>query len=116
MDGKSVQDKANNYMVCVTEAGGLMSLSACDLSTGELYVTSVPASEEWLRDEIGIYEPSEIIGDASLLEIISSQALPGSRNIVYTAWDRREDNLVRNQFGEPAAVVAALLQRSGLAK
>ncbi|KOP68814.1 DNA mismatch repair protein MutS [Bacillus sp. FJAT-18019] len=102
MDGKSVQDKANNYMVCVTEAGGLMSLSACDLSTGELYVTSVPASEEWLRDEIGIYEPSEIIGDGSLLEIISSQALPGSRNIVYTAWDRREDNLVRTQFGEPA--------------
>lgn len=102
MDGKSVQDKANNYMVCVTETGGLMSLSACDLSTGELYVTSVPASEEWLRDEIGIYEPSEIIGDASLLDIISSQALPGSRNIVYTAWDRREDQLVRTQFGEPA--------------
>ncbi|MFG1733223.1 DNA mismatch repair protein MutS [Paenibacillus sp. 843] len=102
MDGKVVHDKSNNYMVCVTEAGGLMSLSACDLSTGELYVTSVPSSEEWLRDEIGLYEPSEIIGDASLLDIISSQALPGSRNIVYTAWDRREDALVRTQFGEPA--------------
>lgn len=102
MDGKVVHDKSNNYMVCVTEAGGLMSLSACDLSTGELYVTSVPSSEEWLRDEIGIYEPSEIIGDASLLGIISSQALPGSRNIVYTAWDRREDALVRTQFGESA--------------
>ncbi|SEM09008.1 DNA mismatch repair protein MutS [Paenibacillus sp. cl141a] len=102
MDGKVVHDKSNNYMVCVTEAGGLMSLSACDLSTGELYVTSVPSSEEWLRDEIGIYEPSEIIGDASLLAIISSQALPGSRNIVYTAWDRREDALVRTQFGEAA--------------
>lgn len=102
MDGKVVHDKSNNYMVCVTEAGGLMSLSACDLSTGELYVTSVPSSEEWLRDEIGLYEPSEIIGDASLLDIISSQALPGSRNIVYTAWDRREDALVRSQFGEPA--------------
>lgn len=100
MDGKVVHDKSNNYMVCVTEAGGLISLSACDLSTGELYVTSVPSSEEWLRDEIGIYEPSEIIGDASLLGIISSQALPGSRNIVYTAWDRREDALVRTQFGE----------------
>ncbi|MHA2855330.1 DNA mismatch repair protein MutS [Paenibacillus lautus] len=104
MDGKVVHDKSNNYMVCVTEAGGLMSLSACDLSTGELYVTSVPSSEEWLRDEIGIYEPSEIIGDASLLGIISSQALPGSRNIVYTAWDRREDALVRTQFGEAAWV------------
>ncbi|MGG4341880.1 DNA mismatch repair protein MutS [Paenibacillus lautus] len=102
MDGKVVHDKSNNYMVCVTEAGGLMSLSACDLSTGELYVTSVPSSEEWLRDEIGLYEPSEIIGDAALLDIISSQALPGSRNIVYTAWDRREDTLVRTQFGEPA--------------
>ncbi|PCL94861.1 DNA mismatch repair protein MutS [Paenibacillus lautus] len=102
MDGKVVHDKSNNYMVCVTEAGGFMSLSACDLSTGELYVTSVPSSEEWLRDEIGIYEPSEIIGDASLLGIISSQALPGSRNIVYTAWDRREDALVRTQFGEAA--------------
>lgn len=102
MDGKVVHDKSNNYMVCVTETGGLMSLSACDLSTGELYVTSVPSSEEWLRDEIGLYEPSEIIGDAALLDIISSQALPGSRNIVYTAWDRREDGLVRTQFGEPA--------------
>lgn len=102
MDGKVVHDKSNNYMVCVTETGGLMSLSACDLSTGELYVTSVPSSEEWLRDEIGLYEPSEIIGDAALLDIISSQALPGSRNIVYTAWDRREDALVRTQFGEPA--------------
>ncbi|MGC6584262.1 DNA mismatch repair protein MutS [Paenibacillus sp. Dod16] len=102
MDGKVVHDKSNNYMVCVTETGGLMSLSACDLSTGELYVTSVPSSEEWLRDEIGLYEPSEIIGDAALLDIISSQALLGSRNIVYTAWDRREDALVRTQFGEPA--------------
>ena len=65
MDGKVVHDKSNNYMVCVTETGGLMSLSACDLSTGELYVTSVPSSEEWSRDEIGLYEPSEIIGDAA---------------------------------------------------
>ena len=104
MDGKVVHDKSNNYMVCVTEAGGLMSLSACDLSTGELYVTSVPSSEEWLRDEIGIYEPSEIIGDASLLGIISSQALPGSRNIVYTAWDRRRigsDPIRRSGMGPP---------------
>ncbi|GAB6930133.1 DNA mismatch repair protein MutS [Paenibacillus sp. JCM 10914] len=102
MDGKVVQDKSNNYMVCITESSGLMSLSACDLSTGELYVTSVPSSEEWLRDEINIYEPSEIIGDASLLEIISSHALPGAKAVLYTAWDRREDHRVKSQFGEPA--------------
>ncbi|ANY71711.1 DNA mismatch repair protein MutS [Paenibacillus ihbetae] len=102
MEGKAVSDKSNNYMVCVTEAGGLLSLAACDLSTGELYVTSVPFSEEWLRDEINIYEPSEIIGDSKLLEIIASQALPGSRNVVHTAWERREDGLVKSQFGEAA--------------
>lgn len=102
MEGKAVSDKSNNYMVCVTETGGLLSLAACDLSTGELYVTSVPFSEEWLRDEINIYEPSEIIGDARLLEIIASQALPGSRNVVHTAWERREDGLVKSQFGEAA--------------
>lgn len=102
MDGKVVNDKSNNYMVCITAYGGLTALAACDLSTGELYVTSVPSSEEWLRDEIGIYEPSEIIGDDNLLEIVSSQALVSSRPVVYTSWERRDDNLVRTQFGEPA--------------
>ncbi|WP_442950340.1 hypothetical protein [Paenibacillus sp. DMB20] len=99
MEGKAVSDKSNNYMVCLTTHGGLMALAACDLSTGELYVTSVPASEEWLRDEIGIYEPSEMIGDSRLLELVSSQALPTSRPVLYTAWERRDDNLVRSQFG-----------------
>jgi DNA mismatch repair protein MutS len=33
----------------------MLALAACDLSTGELYVTSVPDSKEWLLDEINIY-------------------------------------------------------------
>ncbi|MGG1876061.1 DNA mismatch repair protein MutS [Paenibacillus cisolokensis] len=102
MDSKVVGDKSNNYMVCVTGTGGLYSLAACDLSTGELYVTSVPASEEWLRDEINLYEPSEMIGDADLLDVISGQMPPGGRAVVYTPWERREDELVKSQFGEAA--------------
>lgn len=102
MDSKVVGEKSNNYMVCVTSAGGMFSLAACDLSTGELYVTSAPASDEWLRDEIGLYEPSEIIGDSALLDIISGQMPPGGRAIVYTARERREDELVKSQFGEAA--------------
>lgn len=102
MDGKSVNDKSNNYMVCITAHGGLMALAACDLSTGELYVTSVPASEEWLRDEIGIYEPSEVIGDKDLLEVVSSQTLSMDRPVLYTPWERQDDQLVRSQFGEAA--------------
>lgn len=102
MEGKAVSDKSNNYMICLTEQNGLMALGACDLSTGELYVTSVPSSEEWLRDEIGIYEPSEMIGDSRLLQTVSAQALPTARPVLYTAWDRRDDSLVRSQFGEAA--------------
>lgn len=101
MDGKNLGDRANNYVVCVTEASGMLALSASDLSTGELYVTSVPYAEEWLMDEINIYEPSEIIGDARLLTLISSRTLPTSRKIVYTEWDKSKDDLVRSQFGEP---------------
>ncbi|WP_054955779.1 DNA mismatch repair protein MutS [Paenibacillus dakarensis] len=102
MDGKVVHEKSNNYMVCITDHGGLTALAACDLSTGELYVTSVPASEEWLRDEIGIYEPSEVIGDSSLLEAVSAHSAHLSRPVLYTPWERRDDNLVRDQFGEAA--------------
>ncbi|AOZ91140.1 DNA mismatch repair protein MutS [Paenibacillus crassostreae] len=102
MDGKNIADKSNNYLVCVTTSGGMMSLSACDLSTGELYVTSVPSSLEWLRDEINIYEPSEIIGDEGMIESIRSLQLQGNRPVMYTPWDKKEEKLVRSQFGEAA--------------
>ncbi|HEY2493516.1 MAG TPA: DNA mismatch repair protein MutS, partial [Paenibacillus sp.] len=59
-----------------------------------------PSSLEWLRDEINIYEPSEIIGDESVLESIRSLQLQGNRPVVYTPWSRRDEKLVRSQFGE----------------
>ncbi|USB34874.1 DNA mismatch repair protein MutS [Paenibacillus sp. YPG26] len=100
MEGKTIGDKANNYLLCVTEVGGVMAVSACDLSTGELYVTSAPSSFEWLRDEIGLYTPAEIIGDASLLEWIESTANPVGRPVVYTPWDKQKEEMARKQFTE----------------
>lgn len=101
MEGKVLGDKSNNYMVCVTETDGMLALAACDLSTGELYVTSVPDSKEWLLDEINIYEPSEMLGDGHLLDFVTSRMSPVGRRVVYTAWDKSKDDLVRDQFGEP---------------
>ncbi|MNH82427.1 DNA mismatch repair protein MutS [compost metagenome] len=100
MEGKTIGDKANNYLLCVTEVGGVMAVSACDLSTGELYVTSAPSSYEWLRDEIGLYTPAEIIGDTSLLDWIESTASPVGRPVVYTPWDKHKEDLARKQFTE----------------
>lgn len=104
MDGKIISDKSNNYLVCVTETDGMMALAACDMTTGELYVTSVLSGTEWLRDEIGIYEPAEIIGDAPLLEKLKSEASLLAKPVVYTPWDKHDEELARRQFGESAWV------------
>lgn len=100
MEGKTLGDKSNNYMVCLTGNQNTLALAACDLSTGELYVTSVPYSKEWLTDEIGIYEPSELVGDAALLETVEAEASPIGRPVVYTSWTKNKEDLVRQQFGE----------------
>ncbi|WP_310550398.1 DNA mismatch repair protein MutS [Paenibacillus glufosinatiresistens] len=100
MDGRIVADKTNNYLVCVTELEGMAALAACDLTTGELYVTSSPAEADSLRGEIGIYEPAEIIGDPQLLELLKGEPLPGARPVVYTPWEKRGDEQARSQFGE----------------
>lgn len=100
MEGKTIGDKANNYLLCVTELNGIMAVSACDLSTGELYVTSAPSSYEWLRDEIGLYSPAEIIGDTSLLDWIQSTANPVGRPVVYTPWEKSKEDLALKQFTE----------------
>ncbi|MCL6602906.1 MAG: DNA mismatch repair protein MutS [Paenibacillus sp.] len=104
MDGKILSEKSNNYLVCVTENDGMMALAACDLTTGELYVTSVLSGAEWLRDEIGIYEPAEIIGDAALLNSIRGEAVFGAKPVVYTPWEKKDEESARRQFGEAAWV------------
>lgn len=100
MEGKTVSDKVNNYILCVTERKGMMAIVACDLSTGELYTTSSPSNPQWLRDEIGLYDPAEIIGDMQLLDDISGQASPLSKPVVYTPWTKSKEDAGRNQFGE----------------
>ncbi|AZK47352.1 DNA mismatch repair protein MutS [Paenibacillus lentus] len=100
MEGKTIGDKANNYILCVTERQGMMAIASCDLSTGELYVSSSPSSKEWLRDEVGLYDPSEMIGDNGLLEWMRESSSPVGKPIVYTPWDKAKDELGRKQFGE----------------
>lgn len=100
MEGKTVGDKANNYILCVMERGGMMAIASCDLSTGELYVSSSPSSKEWLRDEVGLYDPSEMIGDDALLEWMRESSSPVGKPIVFTPWDKAKDELGRKQFGE----------------
>lgn len=102
MEGKIVGERANNYILCVSQTEETMALTACDLSTGELYVTSSFARLEWLRDEVGLYDPAEIIGDAKLIGWLQEQQFALGKMIVYTAWDKPKEEQARQQFGEAA--------------
>lgn len=102
MEGKSLADKSNNYLVCVTEVNEMTALAACDLTTGELYVTSSPSGADTLRGEIGLYEPAEIIGDGRLLENVRTETVPGAKPVVYTPWEKKDEDGARRQFGEAA--------------
>ncbi|MNW39968.1 DNA mismatch repair protein MutS [compost metagenome] len=102
MEGKVVGEVSNNYILCLTEREGVMAVATCDLSTGELYVTSSPSNNKWLRDEVALYDPSEMIGDEILLNWISEQSSSIGKPVVYTAWDKEKEETARKQFGESA--------------
>lgn len=60
MEGKLLGEKENNYLLGVYEAGGVLGLAACDISTGEFYATEVHGISGML-DEMTQYSPSEIV-------------------------------------------------------
>ncbi|MFD2115852.1 DNA mismatch repair protein MutS [Paenibacillus yanchengensis] len=73
METKALPSNENNFIVAVVQAEESLALAACDLSTGELYVTHM--SQQWnvLIDEVQLYEPAEIIGDAGILDTLKER-------------------------------------------
>ncbi|MGZ9584137.1 DNA mismatch repair protein MutS [Paenibacillus marinisediminis] len=100
MDGKSMDEKTNRYLVGITKLGDKHAYAACDLSTGEMIVSSALAGSSWLTDELNVYMPTEMIGDEDLLEEIKPITAAWNRNVLTTVWPDREDALARQQFGE----------------
>lgn len=56
----------NNYICCVYDDSGMYGLAFSDISTGDFSVTEVD-SEPKLKDELGKYNPSEIICNEAFL-------------------------------------------------
>ncbi|QHT61750.1 DNA mismatch repair protein MutS [Paenibacillus lycopersici] len=100
METKSLAEKANNFIVSVSELKGVYGVAACDLTTGELYVTSFASSAEALTDEINVYHPSEIVGDAAVLERLRAAAAGWNRPVLFTDREPMADELLRKQFGQ----------------
>jgi DNA mismatch repair protein MutS len=82
MEGNLLTDKENNYLLAVYAGEEAAALAACDITTGEFYVTEVH-SETALLDEILRYNPSEVM-DCSQTDVFSLKDMLASYPIVLT--------------------------------
>ncbi len=99
MEAKALEGASNNFIASVVQVGGMTGLAACDLSTGELYVTSFPQQLEALSDELNVYKPSELVGDTNLLEGMRA-FFAGGRQPALTPREPIGRGELAAQFGE----------------
>lgn len=111
MDGKTIGAAANNFMVSLAQSEGReeFALTACDLTTGELYTASSMSFEQ-IVDEAAVYQPSEMIGAEELLNRAEPAIQGWSKPVVRTGWSRSGDELLAGRFG--AGQVEALSEAS----
>lgn len=61
MEGKWLTDKENNYLVAIAQSEGRSGVASCDMSTGEMYVTSLWTDSGTVLDEAMQYRPKELV-------------------------------------------------------
>ncbi|WP_442604021.1 DNA mismatch repair protein MutS [Paenibacillus sp. KN14-4R] len=108
MDSKLLGEKMNNYIVSVVKDGEQSTIAACDISTGELYVTTVMGGIQAILDEWNVYDPSETIANEQLIEELRSGLSIGMKPAVFTPWEQEDQELLIEHFGESIAEVQAL--------
>ncbi|WP_054024622.1 DNA mismatch repair protein MutS [Bacillus sp. FJAT-28004] len=99
MESKALDGNSNNFIAAIIRVQGSFGLSACDLSTGELYVTSFPEHVEALIDEINVYQPSELVGDKELLDRVQEAAV-WNKQLLLTAREPMAADKLAEQFGD----------------
>ncbi len=78
---QAIDERKNNYIMCITYLPEKIGLSVADVTTGDYYVTEVESNKK-LLDELMKYAPSEIIcNDAFLLSGIDMEDLRGRLHI-----------------------------------
>ncbi|MED1786611.1 DNA mismatch repair protein MutS [Brevibacillus laterosporus] len=60
IEGKWLNDKENNYLVAIAALSGKAAVAACDLSTGEMYTTSLSTMYAAVEEAMQ-YRPSELL-------------------------------------------------------
>lgn len=99
MEGKSIGEAANNFMAAINTLDREYSLAVCDLTTGELYLTS-QSTIEGIMDEAAVYSPAEIIVPESLVAELQSTVSGWPKPALISAWDRLSEGLVEQHFAK----------------
>ncbi|WP_316568566.1 DNA mismatch repair protein MutS [Neobacillus sp. YIM B06451] len=97
MEGRSLQDKENNYLATVTRfEDGTYGFAYTDLSTGENKVTLLPAKEEEVLNEVSVLGAKEVVLSAKLDEGL--QRKMRERNVLAISYEEQTD--VADSFQE----------------
>ena len=87
IDGASLDETKNNYIMSVVYHGDRFGLSFADVSTADFYMTEVDSTQK-LLDEMNKYHPSEMIcNEAFYISGISIDALKDKYHFLVTAMD-----------------------------
>jgi len=114
METRSLDERGNNFIAGLADEDGVCGLAVCDLSTGELYVTSFPSAIEAIADETGVYQPREIVGAEQILSKLKDAPAMAGRNIVYTPRGATEDERLAERFGAAALTKLAPIRRRAI--
>lgn len=103
MDGKTLGEAKNNFIVCVSAVERTFGLAACDLTTGELFVTSIEESLDALIDEMNVYSPSELLGNPDVLDRMRQNEWTQPSAKLLTDWEVvANSQLMHEQFPDRA--------------
>ncbi len=100
MDAKLVGDASNNFIVGTASQGGRIGIAACDLTTGELYLTSFGQSSEAINNVLNVYRPSEAVGDEAAIAAIRETLHPAGRVLSTTVREDAGTDKLAEQFPE----------------
>ncbi len=105
MEGSWLLDKENNYLVSIAEALGKEAVAACDMSTGEMYVTSFLTIGSYALDEAMQYRPREL-----LLCGPTQERYKPDITVTCLQTDEIDPELVDGQYGAQASRLDAAMR------
>lgn len=85
MEANLLEEKKNNYIMCIYKNGIYYGIAVCDLTTGDFKTTQIKEENNFitLMDEISRYSPAEIVVNQMMYESVSEISKIRERFSIY---------------------------------